>query len=73
VSRPRTVSEAEALGEDVAEQAAASTGPLWADAYAVTWPRSGGAGTCSHHAPDACPACDGTAAEAREAWKARRR
>jgi hypothetical protein len=58
---PCTVSEAEALGEDRRDAAAATTtGPLWADAYAVTWPRSGGAGACSHAAPDSCPRCDGS-------------
>jgi hypothetical protein len=58
---PRIVSEAEALGEDLpAAVEMTTTGPLWADAYAVTWPRSGGAGACSHHAPDSCPRCDGS-------------
>jgi hypothetical protein len=71
---PRTVSEAEALGEDLRDgDGTPPPGPLWRDAYAVTWPRSGGTGTCSHHAPDSCPRCDGTEAEARDAWKARRR
>lgn len=49
-------------GVDLPDDAAWDTpiGRLWADAYAVTWPRSGGGGTCSHVAPDACPRCDGS-------------
>lgn len=46
-------------------------GPLWPDAHAVVWPRSGGDGTCSHHAPDSCADCDGTAEEARDARRSR--
>lgn len=48
------------------------TGPLWPDAYACVWPRSGGAGTCSHYPPDSCSYCDGSEADAREAAKMRR-
>jgi hypothetical protein len=60
---PRSVSEAEALGE-VAEQAAAVTGLLWADAYAVTWPRAAMPGPyrcgCNASFGQSCPACDGS-------------
>jgi hypothetical protein len=44
----------------------------WSPAHAVVWPRSGGAGTCSHQAPDSCSYCDGSDEDAREATRARR-
>ncbi len=48
------------------------TGPLWPDPHRVVWPRSGGAGTCSHAAPDSCPVCDGSLDDMREADRVRR-
>lgn len=74
--RTLTDTEAEALGEDSRGGNALVTGPLWPDAHAVTWPRSGGGGTCSHHAPDSCSYCDGSEADTREVdmarWAAKR-
>jgi hypothetical protein len=61
---PRTVSEAEALGEDLRDGREVVTGPLWTDAYAVTWPRSGMPGPygcgCNASYGQSCPACDGS-------------
>jgi len=48
------------------------SGPLWPNPHAVQWPRSGGAGTCSHHAPDSCAYCDGSLDDMREADRVRR-
>jgi hypothetical protein len=32
----------------------------WSPAHTVVWPRSGGAGACSHQPPDSCSYCDGS-------------
>jgi hypothetical protein len=44
----------------------------WSPAHAVVWPRSGGAGTCSHQAPDSCSYCDGSDEDARDRRAAKR-
>jgi hypothetical protein len=48
------------------------SGPLRPNPHAVQWPRSGGAGTCSHSAPDSCAYCSGDLADMREADRIRR-
>ena len=70
--RAEAVGEDARDGRDLPDEVAAVTGPLWRDAHTCTWPRSGGAGTCSHHAPDSCSYCDGSLDDQREAAKVRR-
>lgn len=57
---PRSVSEAEAPDRVAAPPV---TGPLWRDAYAVTWPRAAMPGPygcgCNASYGQSCRGCDG--------------